>query len=126
MTSMNAKKKRRRLSLPPPWSRRARAGRRDRLWPGQQACISTAPAMSPPSMSSRASLSASAGWWKKAACVTARARMCAFVVTDGKRTVPVDYDGVLPALFREGQGVVAIGALDAQRHLRRHRSARQA
>src|SRR5215469_4252836 len=36
-----------------------------------------------------------------------------FVVTDGARTVPVDYDGVLPALFREGQGVVATGALDA-------------
>lgn len=37
-----------------------------------------------------------------------------FVVTDGARTVPVDYDGVLPALFREGQGVVATGALDAR------------
>jgi len=36
-----------------------------------------------------------------------------FVVTDGARAVPVDYDGVLPALFREGQGVVATGAMDA-------------
>jgi cytochrome c-type biogenesis protein CcmE len=35
-----------------------------------------------------------------------------FVVTDGARTVPVDFAGVLPALFREGQGVVATGALD--------------
>ena len=35
-----------------------------------------------------------------------------FVVTDGKGTVPVQYTGVLPALFREGQGVVALGALD--------------
>src|SRR5450755_544099 len=26
-----------------------------------------------------------------------------FVVTDGKGAVPVDYNGVLPALFREGQ-----------------------
>ncbi len=34
-----------------------------------------------------------------------------FSVTDGNRTVPVDYNGVLPALFREGQGVVALGAL---------------
>ena len=34
-----------------------------------------------------------------------------FVVTDGKGAVPVDYNGVLPALFREGQGVVALGAL---------------
>jgi len=33
-----------------------------------------------------------------------------FVVTDGKHTVPVRYSGVLPDLFREGQGVVALGA----------------
>jgi cytochrome c-type biogenesis protein CcmE len=36
-----------------------------------------------------------------------------FTVTDGPHSVPVDYNGVLPALFREGQGVVALGALDA-------------
>lgn len=36
-----------------------------------------------------------------------------FTVTDGKTRVPVDYDGVLPDLFREGQGIVAIGKLDA-------------
>jgi cytochrome c-type biogenesis protein CcmE len=36
-----------------------------------------------------------------------------FIVTDGKGAVPVDYAGVLPALFREGQGVVALGALNA-------------
>ncbi|HEY1837956.1 MAG: cytochrome c maturation protein CcmE [Rhizomicrobium sp.] len=35
-----------------------------------------------------------------------------FAVTDGRATVPVEYDGVLPDLFREGQGVVALGALD--------------
>jgi cytochrome c-type biogenesis protein CcmE len=35
-----------------------------------------------------------------------------FTVTDGKGTVPVQYNGVLPALFREGQGVVALGALN--------------
>jgi cytochrome c-type biogenesis protein CcmE len=34
-----------------------------------------------------------------------------FVVTDGRKTVPVEYDGALPDLFREGQGVVAMGAL---------------
>ncbi len=34
-----------------------------------------------------------------------------FVVTDGRMTVPVTYTGDLPALFREGQGVVAIGQL---------------
>ena len=36
-----------------------------------------------------------------------------FRVTDGKSTVAADYNGVLPALFREGQGVVATGAIDA-------------
>ena len=36
-----------------------------------------------------------------------------FRVTDGKSTVPADFNGVLPALFREGQGVVATGAMNA-------------
>lgn len=35
-----------------------------------------------------------------------------FSVTDGKNAVQVSYEGVLPALFREGQGVVALGSLD--------------
>jgi cytochrome c-type biogenesis protein CcmE len=35
-----------------------------------------------------------------------------FVVTDGHAQVPVTYAGVLPDLFREGQGVVAAGALE--------------
>ena len=35
-----------------------------------------------------------------------------FEVTDGKREIPVSYQGVLPDLFREGQGVVAEGVLD--------------
>ncbi|HXL99424.1 MAG TPA: cytochrome c maturation protein CcmE [Rhizomicrobium sp.] len=35
-----------------------------------------------------------------------------FAVTDGRATVPVEFTGVLPDLFREGQGVVALGALD--------------
>jgi cytochrome c-type biogenesis protein CcmE len=35
-----------------------------------------------------------------------------FEVTDGKSKLPVIYQGVLPDLFREGQGVVAEGALD--------------
>ena len=33
------------------------------------------------------------------------------MVTDGRARVPVAYDGVLPDLFREGQGVVAMGAM---------------
>jgi cytochrome c-type biogenesis protein CcmE len=35
-----------------------------------------------------------------------------FEVTDGKTTIPVTYRGILPDLFREGQGVIAEGALD--------------
>jgi cytochrome c-type biogenesis protein CcmE len=35
-----------------------------------------------------------------------------FEVTDGKSVVQVAYQGLLPDLFREGQGVVAEGALD--------------
>jgi cytochrome c-type biogenesis protein CcmE len=35
-----------------------------------------------------------------------------FTVTDGSAVVPVTYTGDLPALFREGQGVVAIGRLE--------------
>jgi cytochrome c-type biogenesis protein CcmE len=37
-----------------------------------------------------------------------------FKVTDGKSTIPADFNGVLPALFREGQGVVATGAMDGR------------
>ena len=36
-----------------------------------------------------------------------------FGVADGSATLPVAYKGILPDLFREGQGVVAEGALDA-------------
>jgi cytochrome c-type biogenesis protein CcmE len=32
-----------------------------------------------------------------------------FLVTDGKATVPVRFSGIVPALFREGSGVVADG-----------------
>jgi cytochrome c-type biogenesis protein CcmE len=35
-----------------------------------------------------------------------------FRVTDGKTDIDVSYDGILPDLFREGQGVVAEGQLD--------------
>jgi cytochrome c-type biogenesis protein CcmE len=37
----------------------------------------------------------------------------AFAVTDGTATLKVSYIGILPDLFREGQGVVAEGALQA-------------
>jgi cytochrome c-type biogenesis protein CcmE len=35
-----------------------------------------------------------------------------FEVTDGKTAIPVAYQGLLPDLFREGQGVVTEGVLD--------------
>ncbi|HJS21341.1 MAG TPA: cytochrome c maturation protein CcmE [Steroidobacteraceae bacterium] len=34
-----------------------------------------------------------------------------FVVTDFRHSVPVSYTGVLPDLFREGQGIIAHGRL---------------
>jgi cytochrome c-type biogenesis protein CcmE len=36
-----------------------------------------------------------------------------FEVTDGKHDIPVRYQGIVPDLFREGQGVVAEGKLEA-------------
>jgi cytochrome c-type biogenesis protein CcmE len=36
-----------------------------------------------------------------------------FDVTDGTTSIKVSYHGILPDLFREGQGVVTEGALDA-------------
>jgi cytochrome c-type biogenesis protein CcmE len=36
-----------------------------------------------------------------------------FQVSDASASLPVTYEGILPDLFREGQGVVAEGALDA-------------
>lgn len=37
-----------------------------------------------------------------------------FSVTDGAATVPVAYSGILPDLFAEGAGIIAIGQLDSQ------------
>ncbi len=39
-----------------------------------------------------------------------------FRVTDGRATVAVEYSGILPDLFREGQGVVALGMLQPDGH----------
>src|ERR1700741_710646 len=36
-----------------------------------------------------------------------------FQVSDSSASLPVSYKGILPDLFREGQGVVAEGAIDA-------------
>ena len=66
--------------------------------------------------------SGSAGW-----CSPARLQRkdidAAFDVTDGKNVIRVTYRGILPDLFREGQGVVAEGTLiDAHLVPRRHRA----
>lgn len=48
-----------------------------------------------------------------------------FVVTDTAKTIPVEYQGILPDLFKEGKGVVAQGQLlngvfEAQEVLAKH------
>lgn len=40
-----------------------------------------------------------------------------FSVTDGKTDVPVHYQGIVPDLFREGQGVIAEGKLESDGRL---------
>jgi cytochrome c-type biogenesis protein CcmE len=35
-----------------------------------------------------------------------------FDVTDGKDIVTIEYEGILPDLFREGQGIVALGQIN--------------
>ncbi len=40
-----------------------------------------------------------------------------FVLTDNAQTLPVHYTGILPDLFREGQGIIATGQLNAQGEL---------
>ena len=37
-----------------------------------------------------------------------------FEVTDGPAVVPVLYSGILPDLFREGQGIISIGQMNAE------------
>ena len=39
--------------------------------------------------------------------------MVKFELTDSVQTITVHYEGILPDLFREGQGIVAIGQLSA-------------
>jgi cytochrome c-type biogenesis protein CcmE len=41
-----------------------------------------------------------------------------FVVTDFNRAVTIHYRGILPDLFREGQGIVAMGVVDGSRAVR--------
>ena len=37
-----------------------------------------------------------------------------FDITDNEKTVTVKYSGILPDLFREGQGIITKGKLNAQ------------
>jgi cytochrome c-type biogenesis protein CcmE len=39
-----------------------------------------------------------------------------FVVTDRAKNIPVEYEGILPDLFKEGQSVVVEGQLNANGH----------
>ncbi len=34
-----------------------------------------------------------------------------FMITDTRASIPVEFEGILPDLFREGQGIIAIGKL---------------
>ncbi|HVB89968.1 MAG TPA: cytochrome c maturation protein CcmE [Beijerinckiaceae bacterium] len=51
------------------------------------------------------------GLVQKGSVVRSAGGLVSFEVTDGKRAVHVVYKGILPDLFREGQGVVAEGVL---------------
>jgi cytochrome c-type biogenesis protein CcmE len=58
------------------------------------------------------------GLVKSGSVVKSAGETVAFVVTDGANDLKVSYQGLLPDLFREGQGVVAEGVLDASDQLR--------
>lgn len=51
------------------------------------------------------------GLVEKGSVVRGDGTRIAFTVTDTLQKVPVSYEGILPDLFREGQGVVAEGTL---------------
>jgi len=46
--------------------------------------------------------------------VQRRDMMVSFVVTDNNKSIEVNYVGILPDLFREGQGVVTSGSLTSK------------
>ena len=56
--------------------------------------------------------SGSAAWSRTARVQRGDQLAVRFEVTDGKSAIAVNYQGILPDLFREGQGVIAEGALD--------------
>lgn len=58
------------------------------------------------------------GLVKEGTLVKGQGRAVTFSVTDTAKDVRVAYDGILPDLFREGQGVVAEGPMGADGILR--------
>ena len=48
---------------------------------------------------------------KRGAATSGDAVGVAFIVTDGAKSIPVKFNGILPDLFKEGRGVVAQGQL---------------
>ena len=58
------------------------------------------------------------GLVKEGSVVKQDARSITFAITDTNKDVNVSYTGVVPDLFREGQGVVAEGVLDGPGHFR--------
>lgn len=51
------------------------------------------------------------GLVERVLCNAASSLNVRFVVTDGAKEVTIAYHGILPDLFREGQGIVALGKL---------------
>jgi cytochrome c-type biogenesis protein CcmE len=58
------------------------------------------------------------GLVKPGSLVKSEGQNAAFIITDNVHDVTVAYQGLLPDLFREGQGVVAEGVLEAPGHFR--------
>ena len=58
------------------------------------------------------------GWSAEHPVLSKAPAVVAFEVTDGAHDLKVSYSGLLPELFREGQGVVAEGVLAAPGQLR--------
>jgi cytochrome c-type biogenesis protein CcmE len=58
------------------------------------------------------------GLIKPGSVVKSAGQTVAFAVTDGANDLKVAYQGLLPDLFREGQGVVAEGVLEAPGRMR--------
>ena len=88
-----------------------------RSWPCSPcrtiSCFSTSRPTCSPARSSPTSASGLAAWsrWAASSTCTGPATVD-FTVTDLTNAIPVVYTGLLPDLFREGQGVVAEGKLD--------------